>query len=281
MNYSKQDSHSLTGALKVRLDARYNTLTTPTTGLAGGHIQANLIVLPKSVAADFELLCSRNPVPCPLLGKSTTPGDPHSFTPSNLFVQSDAPADAIDICTDIPAYNVYQHGKLLNSKPNLIDEWTDSSVAFLIGCSFSFEAALTDAGLPPRQIQQSCNVPMYKTNVKLMPAGIFADATMVVSMRPYLPEDIERVRDVTRPFVKAHGEPVAWGWDAVKDFGINDIEKPEFGDAVKFEEGEVPVFWVSTLPPNDNRIDDSGLRCHTTGSSNGNCKQNPRQSHGP
>ena len=177
---------------------------------------------------------------------STVPGDPHSFTPSTLFSQSDHPADIIDIRTDVPVYNIYQNGKLLQEKDNISDEWNDSSVAFLIGCSFSFEAALTDAGLPPRQIQQSCNVPMYKTNVKLNPAGIFTDATQVVSMRPYLPQDIERVRDVTRPFIKTHGEPIAWGFDAVREFGIRDLDNPDFGDAVRFEEGEVPVFWVST-----------------------------------
>ena len=247
MDLRRRESRTLTGALKVRQDAREGSLDAPTTGLALGHIQANLIVLPSSIAADFEILCARNPVPCPLLGKSITPGDPHSFAPRNLFASSDSPADFIDIRTDIPQYNIYQNGKLLESKSEILDQWSDSSVAFLIGCSFSFEAALTDAGLPPRQIQQSCNVPMYRTNVKLNPAGIFTGATQVVSMRPYLPQDIERVRDVTRPFVKTHGEPVAWGWEAAREFGIKDIDNPDFGDAVKFEEGEVPVFWVSRM----------------------------------
>lgn len=245
MELDGQNSRTSTGALRVRQDARAGILKSPTTGLALGHIQANLLVLPSSIAPDFEILCARNPVPCPLLGKSSSLGDPHSFTPGNLFSHSDSPADVIDIRTDIPQYNVYQGGKLVESKTNITEEWNKSSVAFLIGCSFSFEAALADAGLPPRQIQQSCNVPMYKTNVKLNPAGIFTGATQVVSMRPYLPHDIERVRNVTRPFVKTHGEPVAWGWDAAREFGISDLDHPDFGDAVKFNEGEVPVFWVS------------------------------------
>lgn len=236
----------MSAALKVRQRARHGTLTSPTTGLAPAHIQANLLVLPQSVAADFEILCARNPVPCPLLGKSATPGDPHSFVPSDLFSTSEGLADTIDIRTDIPQYNIYQHGKLVASKTDIKDEWTESSVAFLIGCSFSFENALLEAGLPPRQIQQRCNVSMYKTTVKLLPAGIFTNANMVVSMRPYHPQDIERVRDITRPFIKTHGEPVAWGWQAAHDFGIKDIQQPEFGDPVKFKEGEVPVFWVST-----------------------------------
>lgn len=75
------------------------------------------------------------------------------------------------------------------------------------------------------------NVPMYKTNYPLLPAGgenfrlqvnmewpkltralcqtVFC-GEMVVSMRPYKKADVERVRDITRPYVKTHGEPVAW-----------------------------------------------------------------------
>lgn len=233
--------------LQVRKQARENKLTTPTTGLAPGQIQANLIVLPASVANDFELLCARNPVPCPLLGKSSRPGQAHSFTPAGLF--EDELADTIDVRYDIPQYNVYEGGCLVGSKASIEKEWSDESVAFLIGCSFSFEDALTKAGLPPRQIQLGCNVPMYQTNIKLHPAGIFVGAKMIVSMRPYRPKDIEEVRQVTRPFVQTHGEPVAWGWDAVKELGINNIDKPEFGEAVNFEADEVPVFWGCGVTP--------------------------------
>ena len=42
-----------------------------------------------------------------------------------------------------------------------------------------------------------------------------------------------------------HGEPIAWGWEGMEELGIKDINKPDFGDAVTFREGEVPVFWVS------------------------------------
>jgi len=233
-----------TAALKVRQSARDGRLDGVTTGLAPGHIQANLIVLPSSVASDFELLAQRNPVPCPILGKSSTPGDPNSFGPSNLFLHSKTPGHIIDIRTDHPAYNIYENGKLIATKAEIKDEWTEDSVAFLIGCSFSFEAALSEAGLPPRQIELQQNPPMYTTNVRLNPAGIFTGARMVVSMRPYKPEDIEHVRKVTRPFVKTHGEPVAWGWEGAKDLGIKDIAKPDFGPPTQFREDEVPVFWV-------------------------------------
>lgn len=241
-------------ASQIRQQARSGHLASPTTGLAQGHIQANLIVLPSCVAKDFELLCIRNPVPCPLLGLSSTPGDPYSFTPTNLFLPRqyetiDENVRPIDIRTDIPAYNIYEHGHLVESKSHIKEEWTAHSVAFLIGCSFSFESALTLAGLPPRQITMGVNVPMYKTNIKLHPAGVFTAAAMVVSMRPYQPKDIEKVRSITRPFVKTHGEPIAWGWDAAAELAIKDILRPDFGDPVPFEEGEVPVFWGCGVTP--------------------------------
>lgn len=233
--------------LQVRMRARTGELTGPTTGLAPGNIQANLIVLPANVANHFELLCTRNQVPCPLLGKSTHPGKHYSFTPHNLFRNTSA--ETIDIRHDIPRYNIYEDGCLQESKGDIEDEWAEDSVAFLIGCSFSFEAALAKAGLPPRQIQLRCNVPMYQTNIKLLPAGIFVDAKMVVSMRPYRTEDIEQVRKITRPFVQTHGEPIAWGWQAVKELGIRDIDNPDFGDTVTFEPDEVPVFWGCGVTP--------------------------------
>lgn len=114
-------------------------------------MQANLIVLPAKYAADFRALCARNPVPCPLLGETVAPGDPS--LPARL-------AKDCDVRTDAPAYNVFVGGKLVATKSNILDEWQDDSIAFLIGCSFSFEAALAAGGLTPRQIEISRNVPM-------------------------------------------------------------------------------------------------------------------------
>ncbi len=70
---------------------------------------------------------------------------------------------------------------------------------------------------------------------------------MVVSMRPYLASQIERVRDFTRPYVEAHGEPFAWADHA--HLGIGDLSQPDEGDAVPFEPGEVPVFWGCGVTP--------------------------------
>ncbi|BGP51263.1 hypothetical protein JCM10450v2_007192 [Rhodotorula kratochvilovae] len=225
----------------VRLACRAGTWSEASTaGVCKGHVQANLIILPSKYAADFRALCARNPVPCPLLGE-TKRGDP--LVPAHL-------AQDCDIRTDAPAYNVYKGGKLVGTKEDILDEWTDDSVGFLIGCSFSFEAALTAGGLTPRQIEIGRNVPMYKTKVPLAAAGVFT-GNMVVSMRPYAPSSIERARDLTRPFVRAHGEPVAWGPEGAAALGIDDPQgkRPDFGDASEVREGEVPVYWGCGVTP--------------------------------
>jgi uncharacterized protein YcsI (UPF0317 family) len=263
----------MSSALKVRLEARSGRLTTTTTGLAKGHIQANLIVLPADVAGEFELLAARNPVPCPILGKTTTPGDPHSFTPSSLFQHGEDPSSIIDIRTDLPSYNVFEAGQLIATKQDIKSEWNESSVALLVGCSFSFETALHNAGLTPRSMELGQNVPIYITNVRLMPAGIFTGSTMVVSMRPYREEDIERVRDITRPYTTTHGEPVAWGWEGAKALGITDIDKPDFGVKTVWREGEMPVFWVCSETLHRGSTDGTGLRRDTASSRHGGRRQ--------
>ncbi|KAI2695814.1 hypothetical protein DTO013E5_6191 [Penicillium roqueforti] len=90
---------------------------------------------------------------------------------------------------------------------------------------------------------------MYRSNIPLLPAGIFTGGHCIVSMRPYRPEQIERVRDVTRAYLSTHGEPVAWGWDGAQQLGILDVAKPDFGEQQMFEEGEVPVFWACGVTP--------------------------------
>ena len=232
-------------ATKIRRDARSGGFNSHTTGLAPGHVQANLLVLSKRYAPDFAGLCARNPVTCPLIGSSLEAGDPNILDDPTLF-----PSGDIDIRTDIPKYNVYEAGQLIATKDSIREEWSNDSVAFLIGCSYSFERALADAGLTPRAWEQGTVVSMYQTQVILNPSGIFAGACQVVSMRPYRPEDIERVRSICRPYLKTHGEPIDWGWDALQRLGIKDIDKPDFGGGrMGFREGEVPVFWGCGVTP--------------------------------
>ena len=228
-----------------------NLPTYPSTaGLAVGHIQANLVVLPAKYAQDFRSLCQRNPVPCPLIGESLV-GNATRIIPSpgtgfahSLF------NNPVDIRTDLPKYNIYRGGQLLGSADQIIDYWRDDSVAFLIGCSYSFEFALMKAGLPPRHHLTSTAVPMYRTSLPLNPAGVFTRGTYVVSMRPYRLTDIPRVRGITAKYqMTGHGEPIAWGWDAVQALGIRDIMQPEWGTMVEFKTDEVPVFWGCGVTP--------------------------------
>ncbi|OJD24358.1 hypothetical protein ACJ73_04280 [Blastomyces percursus] len=148
-------------------------------------------------------------------------------------------AAEIDLRTDAPRYMVYWDGKLLKFQcQDILDEWTENHVGFLIGCSFSFESALTLAELPPLHAVMQRNCPMYRRNNPLCPAGVFTR---------------DDVRTITRPYVATHGEPIAWGWDAVRDLGIADIDCPELGDAPLTADEKpfgsmmggdiVPVFW--------------------------------------
>jgi uncharacterized protein YcsI (UPF0317 family) len=265
-------SESLTTGLSVRLASRSGALETVTSGLAPSHLQANLIVLPSRYASDFRLLCARNPVPCPLLAESSTPGSFSSLR-SHLTTTTGTPipvASDIDLRRDAPAYRLYRDGALVSATiewRDIVAQWTDDHVGFLIGCSYSFESALSAAGLTPRHILHSRNVAMYRSTVPLCPAGVFTGATYVVSMRPYRPSEVERVRDITRPFVQTHGEPIAWGWEGMKHLGIKDISKPEWGDQVLGLDGEVfteqdeeyvPVFWGCGVTP-QNAVMAAGL----------------------
>ncbi|KAK7752586.1 hypothetical protein SLS62_005355 [Diatrype stigma] len=260
---SRPLTHPSTTGRDVRLAARANAVRTPTSGLAPRHLQANLVMLPARYAADFRLLCARNPVPCPLLAESPAPGRWDAVS-SRLPIEVIDAAGGFDVRRDAPRYNVYEDGLLVESgAADVVGRWADDDhVAFLIGCSFSFEAALAAAGLPPRHAARGRNVPMYRTAVPLCPAGVFTGATYVVSMRPYRAAEVERVRAITRGYSDTHGEPIAWGWDALARLGIRDVDDPQWGDAPLTEGGrplgelygsddEVPVFWGCGVTPQE------------------------------
>ena len=239
--------------VEARLAARTNIWNTPTCGIAPGHLQANLIVLPSKFAQHFQLLCTRNPVPCPLLASSASPGDFTTLTSHIPGINSSQIAQNLDIRTDAPRYNVYYNDSLIEEGvADMKSHWKSDHVAFLIGCSYSFESALTKAGLTPPHILHNRNVSMYRTTLPLCPAGIFTGGTYVVSMRMYKASEIERVRDINRPYTATHGEPIAWGWDGARKLGIGDVGVPDWGDAPPSGEGvvvregmggrEVPVF---------------------------------------
>ena len=250
--------------LEVRVAARANDFTTFTSGQAPSRLQANLIVLPSRYASDFRDLCARNPVPCPLLAESYVPGD-FSRLKSHLHAvpSGENIAADLDLRNDCPRYNVYVDSKLTKDGIfNIQSHWTSDHIAFLIGCSYSFESALCNAGLPPRHFVMDRNVPMYRTNIPLNPAGVFTGATYVVSMRPYKKADIPTIRAITRGYLATHGECLAWGWDALDKLGINNIDTPQWGDApltlgrrplseMMGDDDHVPVFWGCGVTPQE------------------------------
>lgn len=209
--------------------------TRPTAGMANGFTQANLAILPKDLAFDFLLFCQRNPKPCPILDV-TEAGSP---IPSVIAPDS-------DIRTDIPKYRIYRNGQLSEELEDISSVWTEDMVAFLIGCSFTFEQALMKAGIPVRHIDEHCNVPMYRTHIPTMKAGRF-EGPMVVSMRPMKHADVIRAVQITSRFPSVHGAPVHIGDPS--HIGISDINRPDFGDAVPIYDDEVPVFWACGVTP--------------------------------
>jgi uncharacterized protein YcsI (UPF0317 family) len=204
-------------------------LVAPTTGWAAGFTQANMVMLPQDWAFDMLLFGQRNPQPVPLLDV-TDPG----ATASRL-------APDADLRTDVPRYRVWRDGELVAEPTDVSDLWRDDLVTFLIGCSFSFETALMAAQVPIRHIEQGRNVSMYMTNLDCQPAGRLS-GPLVVSMRPIPARQVVTAVQVTERMPEVHGAPVHVG--APEALGIADVSTPDYGDPVRFEDGDVPVFWA-------------------------------------
>jgi uncharacterized protein YcsI (UPF0317 family) len=209
-------------------------LRTPTAAWAPGYAQANLVVLPRDHALDFMVFAQRNPKPCPVLDVSDA-GSP---------VTSLAPG--ADLRTDLPAYRVWEHGECVAEPADVTGYWREDLVAFLIGCSFTFERALAAADVPVRHVEQGCNVPMFVTSDQCRPAGIFG-GPLVVSMRPIPMDRVPAAVSVTARYPAVHGAPVHVGSPAA--LGIADLNKPDFGDPVECQDGDVPVFWACGVTP--------------------------------
>ncbi len=217
--------------------ARFRTgLVPPTTsGWCGGFAQANLLAVPRELAFDALLFARRNDRPCPLLDV-TDPGDP---VPREV-------APEADLRTDLPGYRVYENGEPIVEVADATPYWRDDMVAFLFGCSFTFEGALRAAGVPVRHIEQGRNVPMYVTTRQCTPAGRLA-GPLVVSMRPIPSPLVGLAGEVTACYPTMHGGPVHAGDPA--ELGIKDLDAPDFGDRVDSRPGDVPVFWACGVTP--------------------------------
>jgi uncharacterized protein YcsI (UPF0317 family) len=224
-----------TSLTQIRARIRRGEWTTHTSGLADGHVQGNVVILPEALATDFLRYCQRNPKPCPLLAVSE-PGQ--SLLPTL--------GGDIDIRTDVPRYRVWRDGELTDQPTDISPLWRNDLVTFVIGCSFSFEEALLQAGLPLRHIQQQRNVAMYRSNIATTSAGVF-HGPMVVSMRPFKAADAIRAVQITSRFPDVHGAPVHLGDPS--HIGIADLARPDYGDAVDVLPDEIPVFWACGVTP--------------------------------
>lgn len=237
----------------VRDAAREGRINTSTAALAPGYVQANLVVLPKVLAFDFLVFAQRNPRPCPVL-EVLDCGDP---VPRHL-------APDADVRTDLPAYRVYHRGKLEAEVSDILSLWREDAVAFLIGCSFTFEAALSEAGVPLRHVELGRNVPMYKTSLELRSAGPF-HGRMVVSMRPIPAGLVSRAARVSARYPAMHGAPIHVG--APEAIGIANPDRPDYGDLVPARPGDIPVYWACGVTPQAVAVTSrpEWMICHSPG----------------
>lgn len=229
------DHDGLDTGLGVRRACRSGAFDAPTAGLAPGYVQGNLAILPCDWAEEFLRFCQANPKPCPLIGVSEA-GDPGIA----------AVAADLDIRTDLPRYRVWVDGEPVAEPQDILPVWRDDLVSFVIGCSFSFEESLLQNDLRIKHIERGTNCPMYRTSIATQPAGRFF-GPMVVSMRPYKPADAIRAIQITTRLPAVHGAPVHIGLPEA--IGIKDLAKPDYGDAVPVEDGELPVFWACGVTP--------------------------------
>lgn len=227
------DSQLSPGALRQRV--RSGEHRGNTSGFAAGYVQCNIVILPADWANDFLRFCQLNPKPCPLVATSNAPGDP-----------AIPPLGDIDIRSDVPSYRVFREGEVTEELADITRLWRDDLVTFALGCSFSFEEALLADGLEVRNVSEGVNVPMYRTDIDCTAAGPFA-GKMVVSMRPFLAADAIRAVQICTRFPSVHGAPVHLGEPGL--IGINNLARPDYGDAVTIAEDELPVFWACGVTP--------------------------------
>lgn len=209
-------------------------LCVQTSGMAYGYAQANLIIVPRTLAFDVLLFAQRNPKPCPILGVLDA-----GETAGPLLAQG-------DIRTDVPRYVVYQDGEKVDEPTDIRAWWRDDLVTFIVGCSFTFEAALRAGGIAVGHIDQGVNVPMYRTTQRCAPAGSMT-GPLVVSMRAIPSSQVADAVRITSRYPAVHGAPVHVGNPA--ELGISDLQRPDYGDPVSMPEGHIPVFWACGVTP--------------------------------
>jgi len=198
--------------------------------IGAGFVQANLVALPAEMALAFLTFCWRNSRACPLLDVT----DVGSSRP--LLA-----APSADLRTDLPRYRVYEKGRIVAEPESVVQQWSESHVGFLLGCSFTFEAALLEAGIRLRHIEEGKVVSMFLTNWPCRPSPPFG-GQLVVSMRPIPRDKVRLAHEISARFPFAHGAPVHVG--NPEQLGIKDLSRPDYGDPVSVRPNEEPVFWA-------------------------------------
>lgn len=215
-------------------------LQVPTTGWCAGYAQANIISVPKALAFDMLLFATRNPKPCPVL-EVLEAGQVRA--PQGSSVYGDP---AADIRVDVPRYRVWKDGELVEEVSDVREHWRDDLVTFLIGCSFTFEHPMLEAGIPMRHQDAGTNVAMYRTSTRCLPAGDLG-GPLVVSMRSIPAAQVADAVRITARYPAVHGAPVHVGDPAA--LGIDDLDSPDYGEAPTVRDGDVPVFWACGVTP--------------------------------
>ena len=215
---------------RFRSAVRVGDHTSHTSGSVPGYVQTNVVILPKENAYDFLLFCNRNPKPCPLLEVL----DAGTFESKQL-------APGSDIRTDVPKYNVFRNGQLSEELEDISRLWRDDLVTFLLGCSYTFETALIQAGISLKHVSAGTNVAMFRTNVTTEPSGLF-QGPLVVTMRPIHHSNVVKATQITSRYPGVHGAPVHIGDPSA--LGIVDLTKPDYGDPILVDRNETPIFWA-------------------------------------
>lgn len=206
----------------------------PTAGECSGYIQTNMVALPRAYAKRFEAFAKANAKAIPVL-EIISQGH-----------HSKVLAPEADILREIPKYNILREGVVVETVKDISAYAKEDLVFFLIGCSFSFENALIENGIPLRYVEEKKNVAMYRTNIKLTPVEGF-EGEMVVSMRPVKKERVADACVITSHFPKTHGAPIHVGYPEM--IGVSDIMRPDYGDAVEIKADEIPLFWPCGVTP--------------------------------
>lgn len=221
-------------AKELRNKISKDEFTSPTAGYCSGHVQTNMLVIPKEYADSFEKFAKLNSKAIPVLEIIR---DSH---------YSKVLANGANLLNELPSYNILENGKVVKTVTNIEEYYRDDLVFFLVGCSFTFETSLINSGIRLRHVEQKSNVTMFNTNIELTPFDMFK-GKMVVSMRPIKKDRVADACVVTSHYPDTHGAPIQVGYPGM--IGIKDLQKPDYGDTVEIKDDEIPLFWPCGVTP--------------------------------